>query len=143
MGVPGSRHGSVLTLDRRLVDGSSHACRTGVQRDATGDRSTAACTGPDRSSDCGSQYAGAGYQDFLRRHGMRCSMSRKANCWDNTVMERFFLNLKMERVWRKDYANHGEAIKDVTDFIMELYNQNRLHSTLGFLPPNQYARQMD
>lgn len=93
-------------------------------------------------SDRGSQYAGAAYQDLLTRHGMRCSMSRKANCWDNAVMERFFLNLKMERVWRKDYANHGEAIKDVTDYIVKFYNQNRLHSTLGYLPPNQYERQM-
>jgi putative transposase len=38
-------------------------------------------------------------------------MSRKGNCWDNAVMERFFLNLRMERVWHKDYANHAEATK--------------------------------
>lgn len=48
-------------------------------------------------SDRGSQYAEADYRDLLKRNGMRCSMSRKANCWDNAVMERFFLNLKMER----------------------------------------------
>lgn len=93
-------------------------------------------------SDRGSQYAGSAYQSLLERHGMRCSMSRKANCWDNAVMERFFLNLKMERTWRKDYANHGEAIRDVTDYIVRFYNQDRLHSTLGYLPPNQYERQM-
>ncbi|EPN63603.1 transposase IS3/IS911 family protein [Pseudomonas syringae pv. actinidiae ICMP 18807] len=57
-------------------------------------------------SDRGSQYAGAAYQALLTRNGMRCSMSRKGNCWDNAVMERFFLNLKMERTWRKDYANN-------------------------------------
>ncbi len=90
----------------------------------------------------GSQYAGADYQDLLRRHGMRCSMSRKGNCWDNAAMERFFLNLKTERTWRKDYANHGEAIRDVTDYIVKFYNHDRLHSTLGYLPPNQYERQM-
>lgn len=93
-------------------------------------------------SDRGSQYASADYQDLLRRNEMRCSMSRKANCWDNAVMERFFLNLKMERTWRKDYANHDEAIKDVTDYIVKFYNQDRLHSTLGYLPPNQYERQI-
>ncbi|OAI94850.1 integrase [Pseudomonas putida] len=93
-------------------------------------------------SDRGSQYASADYQDLLKRNGMRCSMSRKANCWDNAVMERFFLNLKMERTWRKDYANHDEAIKDVTDYIVKFYNQDRLHSTLGYLPPNQYERQI-
>ncbi|WP_218003152.1 IS3 family transposase, partial [Pseudomonas japonica] len=93
-------------------------------------------------SDRGSQYASADYQDLLRRNEMRCSMSRKANCWDNAVMERFFLNLKMERTWRKDYANHDEAIKDVTDYIVKFYNQDRLHSTLGYLPPNRYERQI-
>ncbi|UYS81431.1 IS3 family transposase [Pseudomonas syringae] len=92
-------------------------------------------------SDRGSQYAGAAYQALLTRNGMRCSMSRKGNCWDNAVMERFFLNLKMERTWRKDYANHGEAIKDITDYIVRFYNERRLHSTLGYMPPNQYERQ--
>lgn len=48
-------------------------------------------------------------------------MSRKSNCWDNAVMERFFLNLKMERVWRRDYANHHEAIHDVTGYIVYFY----------------------
>ncbi|MEN5149391.1 IS3 family transposase [Pseudomonas orientalis] len=92
-------------------------------------------------SDRGSQYAGATYQALLTRHGLRCSMSRKGNCWDNAVMERFFLNLKMERVWRKDYANHDEAIRDVTDYIVRFYNERRMHSSLDYLPPNQYERQ--
>ena len=67
-------------------------------------------------------------------------MSRKGNCWDNAVMERFFLNLKMERVWQKDYANHSEATKDITDYIVGFYNSIRLHSTLGYLPPSIYER---
>jgi transposase InsO family protein len=92
-------------------------------------------------SDRGSQYAGAAYQSLLGRHGIRCSMSRKGNCWDNAVMERFFLNLKMERVWRRDYANHGEAMKDITDYIVRFYNDGRLHSRLGYVPPNQYEKQ--
>jgi putative transposase len=49
-------------------------------------------------SDRGSQYASALYQALLTKHGFVCSMSRKGNCWDNAVAERFFLNLKMERV---------------------------------------------
>lgn len=92
-------------------------------------------------SDRGSQYAGATYQGLLERYGMRCSMSRKGNCWDNAVMERFFLNLKMERVWRRDYANHAEAMKDITDYIVRFYNNSRLHSTLGYVSPNQYEQQ--
>ena len=69
-------------------------------------------------------------------------MSRKGNCGDNAVMERFFLNLKMERVWQNDYANHDEASRDVADYIVGFYNNVRLHSTLGYLPPTAYERKM-
>ena len=58
------------------------------------------------------QYASSAHQALLKKHGLVGSMSRKSNCWDNAVMERFFLNLKMERVWQKDYANHSEATND-------------------------------
>ncbi|MEB0033259.1 IS3 family transposase, partial [Undibacterium sp. RTI2.1] len=91
-------------------------------------------------SDRGSQYASEAYQQLLAKNGLRCSMSRKGNCWDNAVMERFFLNLKMERVWRQDYANHAEAMKDIADYIVAFYNNVRLHSTLGNLPPNAYEQ---
>ena len=57
-------------------------------------------------------------------------------------MERFFLNLKMERVWRRNYANHQEAINDITDYMVGFYNSKRLHSTLGYRPPNVYEREM-
>jgi transposase InsO family protein len=89
-------------------------------------------------SDRGSQYASDTHRALLARYGLRASMSRKANCWDNAVMERFFLNLKMERVWQRDYANHAEATRDVADYIVAFYNSVRLHSTLGYLPPNAY-----
>ena len=89
-------------------------------------------------SDRGSQYASEAYQRLLERHGLRCSMSRKGNCWDNAVMERFFLNLKMERVWRHDYANHAEAVGDVTNYIVAFYNTVRLHSKLGNRPPVRF-----
>ena len=56
-------------------------------------------------------------------------------------MERFFLNLKMERVWQRDYANHGEAQADIADYIMGFYNSIRPHSTLGYRSPAQYAQQ--
>lgn len=91
-------------------------------------------------SDRGSQYASAEYQALLSRHGLVCSMSRKGNCWDNAVMERFFLNLKMERVWQRDYANHAEAKKDIVDYIVGFYNSHRLHSTLGYQPPTRYEQ---
>jgi putative transposase len=68
-------------------------------------------------------------------------MSRKGNCWDNAVMERFFLNLRMERVWHKDYANHAEATNDIADYIVGFYNSTRLHSKLGNLSPNAFERE--
>jgi len=54
------------------------------------------------------------------------------------VAESFFLNLKMERVWQRDYANRSEAVNDVTDYIVGFYNTVRLHSTLGYRAPNLY-----
>jgi hypothetical protein len=53
----------------------------------------------------------------------------------NAMMERFFLNQKMERVWQRDYANHGEISRDIREYIVGFYNCLRLHSTLGNLPP--------
>jgi len=92
-------------------------------------------------SDRGSQYASALHQSLLARHGLVGSMSRKGNCWDNSVMERFFLSLKTERVWQRDYANHVEAMTDIADYIVGFYNSVRLHSTLGNLPPNAFEQQ--
>ena len=93
-------------------------------------------------SDRGSQYASELYQDLLDEHGFVCSMSRKGNCWDNAIAERFFLNLKMERVWQRQYANHTEARNDITDYIVSFYNCERLNSALGNLPPTVYERKM-
>lgn len=91
-------------------------------------------------SDRGSQYASEVHTDLLATHGLVPSMSRKGNCWDNAVTERFFLNLKMERVWQRQYANHLEASQDITDYIVHFYNAQRLHSTLGYVPPNEFER---
>ena len=84
---------------------------------------------------------------MLGKHGFVGSMSRKGNCWadlgfcHNAVMERFFLSLKMERVWQKDYANHAEATNDIADCIVGFYNEERLHSKLGNMPPNAFERE--
>ncbi len=93
-------------------------------------------------SDRGSQYASDEYQALLKQHRVVCSMSRKGNCWDNSVMERFFLNLKMERVWQSQYANHDEARRDINHYIVAFYNPVRLHSTLGYLSPSAYEAKM-
>lgn len=91
-------------------------------------------------SDRGSQYASAPHQALLARHSLVGSMSRRGNCWDNAVMERFFLSLKTERVWQRDYANHAEAMTDIANYIVGFYNSVRLHSKLGNLPPNAFEQ---
>lgn len=93
-------------------------------------------------SDRDSQYASELYQDLLASHGFVCSKSRKGNCWDNAVAERFFLNLKMERVWQRQYANHSAAKADITDYIVGFYNCKRINSALGNLPPSVYEQKM-
>jgi putative transposase len=91
-------------------------------------------------SDRGSQYASSEHARVLAQHGLIASMSRKANCWDNAVVERFFLNLKMECTWHNTYANHAEARADIADYIVAFYNTTRLHSSLGYRSPVQHER---
>ncbi|GAA4018867.1 hypothetical protein GCM10022212_13620 [Actimicrobium antarcticum] len=98
-------------------------------------------------SDRGGPYASIQYQALLNRHGMVCSMSRKGNCCasehgSDAVAERFFLNLKMEWVWRTRYANQEEARKDVTSYIVDVYNCSRLHSALDNLSPAVFKRKL-
>ena len=94
---------------------------------------------------CNTQAASSEHQALLAKHGLVGSMSRKANCWVNdktsAVMARFFLNLKMERVWQKDYADHAEAANDIADYIVGFYNSIRLHLKLGNSSPNAFERE--
>ena len=92
-------------------------------------------------SDRGSQYASADYQRDLKRYGMVCSMSRKGNCWDNSVVERFFRSLKTERTNHRRYRNRDGAKQDVINYIEMFYNSQRLHSYLGYVSPNAYEAQ--
>lgn len=85
-------------------------------------------------SDRGSQYTSVAYQDLLKRFGMICSMSRKANCWDNAPTERFFRSLKHERInWLK-MKSLDDVKLEAIDYIT-WYNSKRLHSTLGYKTP--------
>ena len=84
------------------------------------------------------QYAGKVYQRELKKYGMICSMSRKGDCWDNAVVERFFRSLKTERTNHRLYRNREEAKRDVIDYIEMFYNSCRLHSYLGYTSPNEF-----
>lgn len=90
-------------------------------------------------SDRGSQYACPEYQNRLERYGMRASMSRKGDCWDNAPTERFFRSLKSERLRMCRFETRASAKIEVLDYIT-FYNGLRLHSTLGYLSPNAYEK---
>ena len=89
-------------------------------------------------SDRGVQYACNDYQNILKIHDVIVSMSRKANCWDNAVMERFWGSLKSERTNEKKYLTKEAAKADVIDYIEMFYNSIRLHSTLNYISPLQF-----
>ena len=86
-------------------------------------------------SDRGSQYCSNSFQNLLKFYGMKSSMSRKGNCWDNSVAESFFASLKKERVMRTAYKSREEVKIDVLDYVYMFYNSNRVHSYLNYKTP--------
>jgi transposase InsO family protein len=91
-------------------------------------------------SDRGSQYASSDYTDLLKDHGITISMSRKGNPWDNAACESFMKTLKCEEVYRSEYRNLAEARARIGEFLEAIYNQKRLHSSLGYCPPAEFER---
>lgn len=86
-------------------------------------------------SDRGSQYCSHDYQNLLVQFGMRPSMSRKGNCYDNAPMESFWGTLKNELVHHCRYATRAEAEASIREYIEIFYNRQRRHSRLGYLAP--------
>ena len=86
-------------------------------------------------SDRGSQYCSHEYRNILERFGLKASMSRKGNCYDNAPMESFWGTLKQELVHHRRYRTRQEAIRDITEYIEIFYNRQRLQPGLGFLSP--------
>jgi transposase InsO family protein len=91
-------------------------------------------------SDRGSQYASDHYQLLLEKHGITCSMSRRADCWDNAPMESFFASLKKELVHGADFATRAQARAAIVEYIEAFYNNQRRHSSLGYVSPAEYER---
>lgn len=91
-------------------------------------------------SDRGSQYASDHYQRLLAKYGILCSMSRRADCWDNAPMESFFASLKKELVHDADFATRAEARAAIFEYIEVFYNGQRRHSSLGYVSPLEYEQ---
>jgi len=89
-------------------------------------------------SDRGVQYASSAYTQRLQSCGMQISMSAKGNAYDNVKAESFFKTLKQEEVYLKQYHSFEEAASNLGQFIDEVYNAKRLHSSLGYVPPIEF-----
>ena len=88
-------------------------------------------------SDRGSQYASDAYQDALAQHGFTCSMSRKGNCWDNSVVESFFATIKKDLIYRHSWPSARRVAIAIERYV-SFYNARRRHSALGSLCPMHY-----
>jgi transposase InsO family protein len=89
-------------------------------------------------SDRGIQYAAGDYTGLLDQHGIQISMSRKGNPYDNARTESFMKTLKYEEVYRQEYRDLSDALRSLRRFIEKVYNEKRLHSALGYLPPTEF-----
>jgi putative transposase len=89
-------------------------------------------------SDQGSQYASGDYQTALLKADITCSMSRRANCWDNAVAESFFNTLKIELIYPRIFSTRAIARTVIAEWIEVFHNRQRIHSTIGYLSPIQF-----
>jgi len=92
-------------------------------------------------SDRGIQYACLSYTDLLKQHGITISMSRTGNPYDNAQAESFMKTLKYEEVYRTEYRDLADAFASIGEFIERVYNRQRLHSALGYVPPAEFEQQ--
>jgi putative transposase len=91
-------------------------------------------------SDRGVQYASGQYTEMLKQHQASISMSRKGNPYDNAACESFIKTLKYEEVYRNEYRDFQEARASIGEFLDLVYNQQRLHSALGYRPPAEFEQ---
>jgi transposase InsO family protein len=92
-------------------------------------------------SDRGVQYASGDYRHALGQAGLVASMSRKGNCYDNATMESFWSTLKLELIYRRDYASRHQAQTEIFDYIETFYNRQRTHSALHYHSPVDFELQ--
>ncbi len=93
-------------------------------------------------TDRGSTYGAEAYQDKLFAHGLKPSMSRKGNCYDNAVAESFFSTIKHELIFGKSFTTREEAKREIFEYIKIFYNRQRLHQSLNYLTPEQAEKKM-
>ncbi len=121
-----------LSMKKRLeTDLVTEAIKQALfQRDAKGDLM--------HHSDRGCQYTSKEFKEIAKRHGIKLSMSGKGNCYDNAVVESFFHTLKTEHANFCNYRIREEAKSSIFEYIAVFYNRRRMHSTLGYLSPEEF-----
>ena len=92
-------------------------------------------------SDRGSQYASYDFQDLLREHQIRQSMSAKGDCYDNACAESFFATIKKDLIHRRHFSTRSQATLAMVNYIVSWYNPKRIHSTLGDLSPMEFEQE--
>jgi transposase InsO family protein len=124
------------TLDRRLQDSLTiMALEMALAQ-------RGALTGLVHHSDRGVQYASGRYTAILQKHGIRISMSRTGNPWDNAACESFLKTLKYAEVYRSEYRDLADAWARVGEFLEEVYNHKRLHSALDYHSPATFEESL-
>lgn len=93
-------------------------------------------------SDLGVQYASNDYVEKLNEFGIQISMSRKGNVYDNAFAESFNKTLKVEEVYINEYETFEDALKNIKHFIEIVYNKKRLHSSIGYVPPEEFEKEV-
>jgi transposase InsO family protein len=91
-------------------------------------------------SDRGCQYTSKEFRDLNLSHGIRLSMSAKAHCYDNAVAEIFFHTMKTEHIYLTHYRTREEAKTFIFEYVEVFYNRLRLHLTLGYMSPLEFAK---
>jgi len=133
---------TVMDLDSRRIIGWSTAdhMRTELCLDALrmAIKQRTNTTGLVHHSDRGVQYASDDYRAALKGQGIECSMSRRANCWDNAVAESFFGTLKTELIYRRPWLDRESVRNAISEYIEVFYNRIRRHSTIGNISPAKF-----
>lgn len=135
----------VIDLFSRSVVGWAMECTlearlaTAALEMALGRRGTAG-DGLLHHSDRGVQYTCGAYQSLLEAYGIRCSMSRRGNCWDNAVAESFFATLEKELIQESYWHRREQARRAIFDFVEIWYNRQRRHSSLGYRTPAEFEQ---
>ena len=89
------------------------------------------------------QYASRDYQELLAQHGLRGSMSRRGDCWDNAVAESFFATLKLELGYQSHWPTRTQARSEIFEYIELFYNRQRRHSSLGYQSPAAFEASLN